>query len=129
MMRTKIYGVSMEDVEKLRQFQFLLMKKKFGIKTFNKIAFLAYVQLKSETILNPVITRIAVINSNIQLDDGSTIISKNRILKITRNDKNVIIRLNRPLLGFGTFISFDFTNGDQIQDFLNAVGEIEYVER
>jgi hypothetical protein len=70
-MTIKISGVSREDVQKLRQLQVLLMKRKFGSKAFNKMEFIQYVQLKSELIQVPQVRRISVANNNIYLDDGA----------------------------------------------------------
>ncbi|XP_044268872.1 uncharacterized protein LOC123014067 [Tribolium madens] len=127
-MTTKVYGVDMEVLQKLYQFQFLLKRRKFN-KEFDKMEFLAYVQLKSEKETIPVIKQISVVNTSILIEEGITI-SKYQLLKIEKNDDNnhVVVKFKKPIWGLGSFISFDFKTKVEKKDFLDAIREIEIDE-
>ncbi|KAJ3653685.1 hypothetical protein Zmor_012923 [Zophobas morio] len=125
-MPTKVYGVDMEVLQKLYQFQFLLKKRKFGI-VDKTVDFLAFVQVQSEKEPIPEIKQISVAHTTILIEETSISIAKYKMDKIETNAESnqVVIRFKKPFWGIGKFISFDFKTPIEKNDFLAAVGGIE----
>jgi hypothetical protein len=126
-MTTKVYGVDMEVLQKLYQFQFLLKKRKFRI-VDKMVDFINYGQVVSEKEEIPSIKEVSVTHDTILV--ASIPISKFTIRKMETNpekpgNKQVTIRFKNPSWGIGNFLCIDFNNVEIKNDFVNAVGEID----
>jgi hypothetical protein len=126
-MTTKVYGVDMEVLQKLYQFQFLLKKRKFRI-VDKMVDFINYGQVVSEKEQIPSIKEVSVTHGTILV--ASTSISKCTIHKMQTNpekpgNKQVTIRFKNPFWGIGNFLCIDFNTVEIKNDFVNAVGEID----
>jgi hypothetical protein len=124
-MTTKVYGVDMEVLQKLYQFQFLLKKRKFGIGD-KMVDFLDYVQVHCEKEPIAIVKQVSVAHATILIDDKISV-AKYLMARLETNSQSnkVIIKFKKPFWLIGNFVCFEFRNATEKNNFLAAIGDVD----